>query len=160
MFSWLKRPKKQALVVASQALILKKIAESLPLDLLSQGLKPQYAHFIVRTRYATLVLLIQRLTYTLEILASEQPPLRGGKLLEEEEVFLFDFFSESTHNKYQLTQHLEKFQTLSIDFLMQYFALENKPTHDFSDTQKLKIAMTTFAALRTVLQSFSSFQLD
>lgn len=158
MFSWLNRPKKKAEVVASQALVLKKIAQDLPLDSLINGLMPKYAHFTVRTRYATLPLLIQRLNYTLEAMSTDVPPQRGSKLLEEEEVYLPDFLSESIQNRYQLAQHLEKFQEKCIDFLTQYFELENKVSHDFKDTQKLKIAMPTFIAVRSVLQSLSSFK--
>ncbi len=160
MFSWLNRPKKKAEVVASQALVLKKIAQDLPLDSLINGLMPKYSHFIVRTRYATLSLMIQRLSYTLDAMNTGQPPQRGGKLLEEEEVYLPDFFSDSIQNKHQLTQHLQKFQEKSIDFLTQYFELENKVSHDFNDTQKLKIAMPTYMALRSVLESLKDFHLD
>lgn len=160
MFSRLFRPKKKTEMAASQALVLKKTAQDLPIDALLFGLTPKYAHFTVRTRYATLPLLIQRLTYTLEAMNTEHPPQRGAKLLEEEEVFLPDFFSESLQNRHQLSQHLHKFQTLCVDFLTQYFELENKVSHDFNDSQRLKVAMPTYMALRSVLQSLSAFNLD
>lgn len=160
MFSWLIRPKKKAEVVASQALELRKIAENLPLSSLINGLMPKYAHYVIRTRYETLSLLNQRLTYTLEAMYLESPPQRGTKLLEEGEVYLPDFLSDSIQNQHQLFQHLEKFQNLSVDFLTQYFELENKVSHDFNDTQKLKVALPTYMALRSVLESLAVLHLD
>lgn len=160
MFAWFKRRSPKVEVAASQALELKRIAQNLSIDLLKKGLKPKYANWVVYSRYPTLVALNQRLTFTLDVMAAYTPPARGAKLLEEEKIYIFDFYSQSSGSPLQLAEHLLKFQDLSITFLNAYFELENKAVHTFEDTQKLKIALPTYMSVRSILYSFMSFQME